>query len=155
MDGSDVNWVLATQSLICLFLPLHKPQEWIGTVFRLWATFQSESWDEQWLDLLARLSCKHIDPNASDPRLSDLLKAVSSGQEYSEALSEVLEKYGQDSFEWIGLRKDVGIYTEKQWSIIMAQCIRFFEVPLGAKYSQIASFGATETDEECLNLLIL
>lgn len=144
-DGTDLDSVLSTQSLMCHFLPLSMPTTWIGLVFRLWPTFQSAHWDEQWLDLLARLSLKHIDPNASDPRLGLLLEEVRAGKTFDSVAARIVIE-SQDSSPWMGVRKDVGIYSERQWSFIMTQCVRLFGVTVGHKSAQIATYGAANAD---------
>ncbi|KAG0143125.1 hypothetical protein CROQUDRAFT_673152 [Cronartium quercuum f. sp. fusiforme G11] len=147
LDGSDFNSVLATQSLLGLFLPLQNPRPWLPSIFRLWATFQSQHWDEQWLELLSRLSVKHVDPASSDPRLADLIEAVTAGESYADAVRRIVD-FKEESPPWAGVQKDVGIYTTKQYAFIMSQCVRCFEVPLGFKYSQVASYGAVEADSK-------
>ncbi|POV98029.1 hypothetical protein PSTT_14696, partial [Puccinia striiformis] len=137
LSGQDINSVLSTQSLLCVFLPISHPVPWLDSIFRLWNTFQSQSWDSQWLDLLARLSHKHLDPNASDPRLEHILKNITPGQDFDEQAHKA----------WSGIHRDVGIYTQRQWSFIMTQCIRYFSVPVGSNTVQAAAtYSAKVTD---------
>ncbi|KAH9822994.1 hypothetical protein DFH28DRAFT_1216660 [Melampsora americana] len=153
IDGAEFPSILSWQSVLCHFLPLNNPTPWLGSVFRLWATFQSEHWDEQWLNLLARLSYKHIDPNISDPRLVSLLQEVSTGEKFEDAADKVMSST-QDSPPWTGLQKYSGIYTENQWSFIMSQCIRFFEVPVEPNSGQVASLGASEADNKATSRVL-
>ncbi|KAA1108304.1 hypothetical protein PGT21_007552 [Puccinia graminis f. sp. tritici] len=146
LNGPDVNTVLSTQSLLCHFLPISHPLPWLDSIFRLWNTFQSQSWDSQWLDLLARLSQKHLDPNASDPRLEHILKNLNPGDKFDDKAIETLSTFeGQEA--WSGIHRDVGIYTERQWSFIMTQCVRYFSVPVGSNTVQaVATYSARVTD---------
>ncbi|OAV88857.1 hypothetical protein PTTG_08821 [Puccinia triticina 1-1 BBBD Race 1] len=146
LNGPEVNTVLSTQSLLCHFLPISHPLPWLDSIFRLWNTFQSQSWDSQWLDLLARLSLKHLDPNASDPRLEQILKNLKPGDKFDDIALETISSFeGQEA--WSGIHRDVGIYTERQWSFIMTQCIRYFSVPVGSKTTQaVATYSAQVTD---------
>ena len=70
LDGSSLNSILATQSFMAQFLPLSHPQQWLDPSFVLWEAFSnSQMFTEQWLDVMARLAEKHVDPSISDPRL--------------------------------------------------------------------------------------
>ncbi|POW12958.1 hypothetical protein PSHT_07915 [Puccinia striiformis] len=146
LSGQDINSVLSTQSLLCVFLPISHPVPWLDSIFRLWNTFQSQSWDSQWLDLLARLSHKHLDPNASDPRLEHILKNITPGQDFDEQSRQSLATF-EGTQAWSGIHRDVGIYTQRQWSFIMTQCIRYFSVPVGSNTVQAAAtYSAKVTD---------
>jgi len=60
MDGNDLNSVIATQALLVHFLPLANPDAWLPVLFRLWDSFKSSLFDDQMLDVLARLAEEHI-----------------------------------------------------------------------------------------------
>ncbi|PLW40659.1 hypothetical protein PCANC_01611 [Puccinia coronata f. sp. avenae] len=146
LQGIDINTILSTQSLLCHFLPISHPLPWLDSIFRLWNTFQSQSWDSQWLDLLARLSHKHLDPNASDPRLEHILKNMKPGDNFDTHAREALSTF-EGPENWSGIHRDVGIYTERQWSFIMTQCVRYFSVPVGSSTIQAAAtYSAKVTD---------
>jgi hypothetical protein len=117
LSGSKLDSVLATQSFFVHFVPLSHPQEWLPAVFTLWQSFNSTIYDDQWLDLLARLAERHVDPNLSHPRLV-------------EALKDAAEQHGGlldadvPLTDWAGIRKDVGIFTDEEFSFIMSKCLR-------------------------------
>lgn len=60
MDGNDLNSVIATQALLVHFLPLSNPDPWLPVLFRLWDSFKSSLFDDQMLDVLARLAEEHV-----------------------------------------------------------------------------------------------
>lgn len=60
MDGNDLNSVIATQALLVHFLPLASSDAWLPVLFRLWDSFKSSLFDDQMLDLLARLAEEHV-----------------------------------------------------------------------------------------------
>lgn len=128
--SSSLNSILATQAFCVHFLPLSHPQYYLPAVFRLWEAFNSGIWDEQWLDLIERLSVKHLDPAASDPGIVEELREMARKE--GETVEGVrVEEMGREADmdveeegEWGGIRKDVGIFTETQWGFIMTKCLR-------------------------------
>lgn len=152
-DGGSLNSILATQAFLCHFLPTSHPQLWRTMIFRLWESFASGIWDDQWLDLISRLSVQHLDPNVSDPRLETWLHRVSEGEDMDTVARELVVESmtgpsdGMDvdpspssrspsppgsRRPWKGIRQDVGIFTEREWSFIMTKCLRAFGVPVGS-----------------------
>ncbi|PWZ00606.1 hypothetical protein BCV70DRAFT_199880 [Testicularia cyperi] len=75
MDGSDLNSVIATQAFLVHFLPISHPQRWLPAMFRLWESFNSSLFDDQMLDLLARLTQMHV----TEPALSSSSYARAAG----------------------------------------------------------------------------
>ena len=75
MDGSNLNSVIATQAFLVHFLPISHPQRWLPTMFRLWESFNSSLFDDQMLDLLARLAEMHV----TDPSISSASSARKAG----------------------------------------------------------------------------
>lgn len=136
--SATLNSILATQAFCTHFLPLSHPQYYLSTVFQLWGQFSSGIWDEQWLDMCERLAIKHMDPNQSDPDIVDELRQTSkdAGTYVEEKIqledllgleSDVQNaemKSAQPAEEWKGIRKDVGIFTDTQFSFIMTKCLR-------------------------------
>lgn len=73
------------------------------------------------LQFLSRLAEMHVDPTISDPaRIYDILD-----DEKSE--DEGRPKWKQDDYHagqtWSGLYKEVGIFTEHEWHLIMCKCL--------------------------------
>lgn len=146
LDGTTLNSCLATQAFLCHFLPTSHPALWRRMIFRLWESFASEHWDDQWLDLLSRLSIQHVDPNVSDPRVETWLKRIAEGEDMDAvgrelaalppsqpSLADVMD-VDQDELHrpWRGIRQDVGIFTDHEWAFIMTKCLRSFNVPVGS-----------------------
>ena len=79
-------------------------------------------YDERMLQFLARLAEMHVDPTASDPRkIRDLPDdAISADESRPQWPNEDLQFSGS---YWGGLHKDVGIFTEYDWSFIMTKCL--------------------------------
>jgi proteasome activator subunit 4 len=132
--SASLNSILATQSFCVHFLPTSHPQYYLPATFRLWESFNSSIWDEQWLDMTKRLAVRHLDPAASDPDIVEELRV--RAREAGELVEGVrVEDMANDDVgamdvdaeattEWRGIRKDVGIFTETQWAFIMTKCLR-------------------------------
>ena len=135
--SSNLNSILATQAFCTHFLPTSHPQYYLPAVFKLWEAFNSEIWDGQWLDMMCRLSIKHVNPLESDPAIVEKLKEVAE-QDYargdpapSNSIVEDVEM-GESAGEWGGIRKDVGIFSDVEWGFIMTKCLR----AMGASFSR-------------------
>lgn len=77
--------------------------------------------DERMLSFFADLAVMHIDPTKSDPAL---LKEIPDDAEEGEGVrwdkSDLREAEGG---EWSGIWKDVGMFTDDEWSFIMCKCL--------------------------------
>jgi proteasome activator subunit 4 len=124
VDGSELNNVLINQTFLVHFLPLSHPQDWLTSMFTFWESFKSSTYDDQWLELCARLAEEHVDPHLSHPRVVDELKKAAEQQEppCDKDETEVIPVPTEDY--WQGIRKDVGIFTDVQFSFIMSKCLR-------------------------------
>ena len=90
-------------------------------LFRLWESVNSYMFDDRMLQFLARLAEMHVDPTVSDPeRIHDIPDdARSDGEERPNWSKDDLET----KWKWSGLFSDVGIFSEADWSFIMAKCM--------------------------------
>ncbi|KAM0751556.1 hypothetical protein T439DRAFT_300497 [Meredithblackwellia eburnea MCA 4105] len=138
--SASLNSVLATQAFCVHFLPVSHPQYYLPAIFKLWEAFNSNIWDEQWLDFMERLTIKHLDPSISHPEIVQELRqmARNSGIQVDDGIlvEDLLEQDHEDTEmksgdDWKGIRKDVGIYTDDQWAFIMTKCLRTMGVPIG------------------------
>ncbi|GAA5990324.1 hypothetical protein JCM11641_006250, partial [Rhodosporidiobolus odoratus] len=149
----NLNSIIATQAFCTHFLPLSHPQYYLPAIFKLWEAFQSDIYDEQWLDFFERIAVKHVDPRESHPEIVDELRQmVKDKGEYvaekvrvEDLLEDSTYTHRQDGVpghgsgmqhglktpggsaampKWRGIRKDVGIFTEEQFSFIMTKCLR-------------------------------
>ncbi|GAA6033408.1 hypothetical protein JCM8097_006736 [Rhodosporidiobolus ruineniae] len=156
----NLNSIISVQAFCTHFLPLSHPQYYLPAVFKLWEAFQSDIYDEQWLDFVERLAIKHVDPRESHPDIVDELREmVKAKNEYvpektrvEDLLEEAHYKHRKDGIpghvfgmqdglttpggspalpKWRGIRKDVGIFTESQFAFIMTKCLRSMGCPVG------------------------
>lgn len=86
-------------------------------MFRLWDAVNSYAYDERMLSFLSKLTEMHVDPSISHPKKIDEVP-----EDWGESPRVRWPKH--DSIEdWRGLFKDVGIFTDDQWSYIMCKCL--------------------------------
>ncbi|TIA90807.1 hypothetical protein E3P99_01381 [Wallemia hederae] len=128
MDGSSVDSVVSTQAFLVHFMPLSHPQNWLPVTFRIWETFNSSHIDDQHLDLIARLTERHLDPSLSDPRSIDALPSVPTDEPTVDRPPK--DKAPGDS-NWRGIRKDIGILTEAQFDTVMQKALSSFNIAVG------------------------
>lgn len=86
-------------------------------MFRLWEAINSYSYDERMLAFLAKLSEQHVDPAISDPRRINELPV-----DWGDSPKVPWPKH-ESSEDWKGLFKDVGIFTDDQFNLIMCKCL--------------------------------
>ncbi|KAI5124439.1 hypothetical protein M0805_008323 [Coniferiporia weirii] len=128
MNGTNLNSVLASEYYLLTFLPLTHPQTYLPMLFRVWESMNSYNFDERMLHFLAQLAEKHVDPSVSDPEnITDLPDDARSEDEGRPNWST--EDLKQDG-PWQGIHKDVGIFTENEWNLIMVKCLASMEIPL-------------------------
>ena len=171
MDGSNLNSVIATQAFLVHFLPISHPQRWLPTMFRLWESFNSSLFDDQMLDLLARLAEMHVtDPTISSEsaarKAGSLAEATlrpevqiseqASAQEADQGTptDEGEATTGLENADWVpssgtaspsgkvGLFSDIGIFTEQQYSLIMTKCLKSAGLPVGSTKAANAALMA-------------
>lgn len=113
--------ILATQYYLLTFLPQTHPQSYLPMLFRVWESVNSYNYDERMLYFLAQLSEMHVDPNLSNPaRLTELPDdARTEGEDRPNWPKDDLKHTGP----WEGMFKDVGIFTEEEWNLIMVKCL--------------------------------
>ncbi|KAJ7225820.1 hypothetical protein GGX14DRAFT_422501 [Mycena pura] len=129
INGTDLDYVLAAQFYMLSFLPLSHPQSYLAMLFRLWESINSYAFDERMLEFLANIAELHVASDVSDPRhIADLPDdAKSEGESRPEWSDEDLAPTGSS---WPGIYKDVGIFTDHDWSLLMCKCINSMEIPL-------------------------
>ncbi|SPO23145.1 related to BLM10 - proteasome activator subunit [Ustilago trichophora] len=171
MDGSNLNSVIATQAFLVHFLPISHPQRWLPTMFRLWESFNSSLFDDQMLDLLARLAEMHVtDPSissASSARKAGSLAEATSRPDAQTAEADASLNSGVDErmdegetsqkpenidstsssgtaspSGRVGLFSDIGIFTEQQYSLIMTKCLKSAGLPVGSTKAANAALMA-------------
>ena len=86
----------------------------------MWESINSYMYDERMFHFISKLTVIHLNPEASDPRkiaeLPDDERSESEGRPdwYPDTAS-----HGT----WNGLYKDVGIFTEHEWNLLMCKCL--------------------------------
>lgn len=130
MDGSSVDSIISTQAFLVHFLPLSHPQYWLPITFRLWETFNSSHIDDQHLDLLARLTEKHLDPSLSDPKFLETLPPSPTETPTTQKPSKDTNNTSKANL-WRGIRKDVGILTDAQFDTVMQKALSSFGIAVG------------------------
>ncbi|KAJ7655130.1 hypothetical protein DFH06DRAFT_491600 [Mycena polygramma] len=128
LNGTDLDYVLAAQFYMLNFLPLTHPQTYLPMLFRVWESINSYMFDERMLDFLASLVEMHVASDVSDPRKAAELPddAKSEGEDRPQWSQEDLNA----TATWPGIYKDVGVFTEHEWSLLMCKCINSMEIPL-------------------------
>lgn len=92
LDGHDLNSVISVQALLVHFLPLSKPDEWLPALFQLWETFKSSLFDDQMLDLLARLAELHVMEPHSTSKWSET--GIFSDEQFALIMTKCLRSAG-------------------------------------------------------------
>ncbi|EJD55475.1 hypothetical protein AURDEDRAFT_109790 [Auricularia subglabra TFB-10046 SS5] len=128
LNGSDLNIILASQYYLLTFLPLSHPQSYLPMLFRLWESVNSYMYDERMLAFLSQLAEMHVDPTKSDPRLVDEIPDDAIGDGESRVRFDQSDL--KSPYLWTGITKDVGIFTEEEWKLIMCKCLASMEIPL-------------------------
>jgi proteasome activator subunit 4 len=103
------------------FLPLSHPQIYLPMMFRAWEAVNSYMYDERMLHFLSKLSEMHVAPDVSDPRkIADI---PDDECVEGEGRPQWSQHDLQGDARWAGLYKDVGIYTEHEWNLLMCKCL--------------------------------
>jgi proteasome activator subunit 4 len=76
------------------FLPLRRPKLYLAMLFKIWEASNSSITDDRLIELVGALSEEHVAGTAGDAGL-------------------------EDGESW----KDVGIWTEKQWSLLVSKAL--------------------------------
>jgi proteasome activator subunit 4 len=131
---ADLLWqsILASQYYMVAFLPISHPQSYLPMMFRLWQSVNSYAYDERMLHFLARLTEMHIDPTVSDPKRINQIPddARSEGEDRPQWDKSDLD----DGNSWSGIYKDVGIFSDDEWSQLMCKTLASmgeFKIRLG------------------------
>lgn len=127
VDGTKLNTILSSHFYLTTFLPLSHPQYYLPMMLRVWESVNSYMYDERMLHFLARLAEMHLDPEVSDPkRIQDI-----PDDERSEGEGRPQWPLPDNpKTRWTGLYKDVGIFSEHDWNMLMCKCLASMEIPL-------------------------
>jgi proteasome activator subunit 4 len=125
MDVATQPWpqtILSSQYYLLNFLPLSHPQGYLPMLLRMWESINSYLYDERMLEFLAKLAEMHVDPEVSDPRkIAEIPDDERSDDEKREKWAH--GDISEDS-HWGGIYKDIGIFTEYEWHLMMCKCLQ-------------------------------
>ncbi|KAF7437108.1 hypothetical protein PC9H_003942 [Pleurotus ostreatus] len=130
INGTDLDSVLSAQYYLLTFLPVSHPQSYLPMLSRLWESVNSYKYDNRMLQFLSTLAELHVDPSISDPRrileIPDDSRSEGEGRPKWSGNNEEPSKEAH----WPGIYKDVGIFSEYEWSLLMCKCLSSMELPL-------------------------
>lgn len=103
------------------FLPISHPSSYLPAMFRIWQSLNSYAYDERMLQFLSRLAQLHVDPAVSNPkRIKDIPDdAQSEGEGRPDWDKSDLNTHNA----WSGIYKDVGIFSDDEWSQLMCKTL--------------------------------
>ncbi|KAK0473258.1 hypothetical protein IW261DRAFT_1553160 [Armillaria novae-zelandiae] len=143
-NGTDLDSVLSSQYYLLTFLPLSHPQSYLPMLFRMWESINSYVYDDRMLHFLSKLTEMHVSPDVSDPRkLTEIPDDERSEGEQRPRWSR--EDLKEDA-AWQGIYKDVGIFTEHEWGLLMCKCLASMEIPLADTGSLSTAPAAGQPD---------
>lgn len=130
LDGANINSVIGVQAYLVHFLPLSKPQRWLPSMFKLWESFESGLFDDQMLDLLARLTVLHANPEVSQSEVERASSSAATTEGPSLSTPSTPSPCPTPSSQ--GMWRDVGLLTKDQFSLVMTKALRSAGLPVGA-----------------------
>jgi proteasome activator subunit 4 len=113
--------ILASQYYLTTFLPLSHPQSYLPMLFRTWESINSYMYDERMLHFISWLAEMHVSPEVSDPR--KILEIPDDERSEGEGRPRWPQEDIKENTVWPGLYKDVGIFTEHEWHLLMCKCL--------------------------------
>ncbi|KAF4606976.1 hypothetical protein EYR38_001031 [Pleurotus pulmonarius] len=130
INGTNLDSVLSAQYYLLTFLPVSHPQTYLPMLSRLWESVNSYKYDNRMLQFLSTLAELHVDPSVSDPRrISEIPDDARSKGEGRPKWAHSGEEPSKEA-HWPGIYKDVGIFSEYEWSLLMCKCLSSMELPL-------------------------
>jgi proteasome activator subunit 4 len=112
---------MAAEYCLLTFLPLSHPQSYLPMLFRMWESINSYAYDERMLQFLAKITELHTDSAVSDPR--KIAQLPDDERSEGEGRPNWKREELTDDAYWPGLYKDVGIFTEHEWNLLMCKCL--------------------------------
>lgn len=128
INGTDLTRTLTAQYYMLTFLPITHPQSYLPMLFRHWESVNSYMYDERMLPFLARIAEMHADPTVSDPKR---IQEIPDDERCDDEDRPDWQKGDLETkWNWSGLYKDVGIFSDREWNMIMTKCLASMEIPL-------------------------
>ncbi|KAJ3990413.1 hypothetical protein F5890DRAFT_1398687 [Lentinula detonsa] len=129
INGSQLDTILSSQYYLLTFLPLSHPQTYLPMLLRIWESINSYKYDERMLHFLSKLAETHVSPEVSDPRKIYGIPDDERSEDEDRPNWSNDNNLKEDAY-WPGLYKDVGIFTEHEWNLLMCKCLASMEIPL-------------------------
>ncbi|KAJ4476693.1 hypothetical protein J3R30DRAFT_3704168 [Lentinula aciculospora] len=129
MNGSQLDTILSSQYYLLSFLPLSHPQSYLPMLLRIWESINSYKYDERMLHFLSQLAEMHVSSEVSDPRKIHIIPDDERSEDEDRPKWSNENVLKEDAY-WPGLYKDVGIFTEHEWNLLMCKCLASMEIPL-------------------------
>lgn len=117
--------ILTMIPVLTSFLPPTQTHLYLPALFKLWEAFNSSAVDDRLLELTGDLSEEHV--SGISGRAGD-----------------------EDSAQW----KDVGLWTEAQWDLLMGKGLGSMNVPVGATQGASTTAGHADTAADKASLRI-
>jgi proteasome activator subunit 4 len=117
INATSLDTLLSTQYYLLTFLPLSHPQVYLPALFRLWEPVNSAMYTSRMIAFLAKLAELHVDPSVSDP--ARIQSISDDARRTGDSKVQWDRSDMQISVPWTGIWKDVGIFTDDQWSKLM------------------------------------
>ncbi|KAH7880399.1 uncharacterized protein C8R40DRAFT_1165366 [Lentinula edodes] len=129
INGSQLDTILSSQYYLLSFLPLSHPQSYLPMLLRIWESINSYKYDERMLHFLSKLAEMHVSPEVSDPRKIHSIPDDERSEDEGRLNGSNDTNLKEDAY-WPGLYRDVGIFSEHEWSLLMCKCLASMEIPL-------------------------
>ncbi|KAF8527908.1 ARM repeat-containing protein [Hysterangium stoloniferum] len=111
--------------VLASFLPRTACEKYVPFLFSLWESLNSHLVDERMLEIMGNLAVEHVTGSAH-------------------------EEGTESGVPW----KDVGIFSESQWTVLMGKCLGSFNIPVGATRgaSTTGSHADGQADSQSLQI---
>lgn len=91
-------------------------------LLRIWESINSYKYDERMLHFLSKLAEMHVSPEVSDPRKIHSIPDDERSEDEGRLNGSNDTNLKEDAY-WPGLYRDVGIFSEHEWSLLMCKCL--------------------------------
>lgn len=78
-------------------------------------------YDDRMLSFLSKLAEMHVAPEVSNPL--KIMDIPDDERSEGELRAKWSPEETRNDFVWNGLYKDIGIFTEQEWGLIMCKCL--------------------------------
>ncbi len=90
-------------------------------LLRMWESINSYVFDDRMLSFLSKLAEMHVSPDVSNPL--KIAEIPDDERSEGENRPKWVPDDAREDFVWSGIYKDIGIFTEHEWGLIMCKCL--------------------------------